>query len=134
MATSPPPAFAKEYAYAMPAYVSATSATLGVVDSSAIFDALSGVENHSYVIYGWQGVFNGANDNDKGHVILKITCSLGTCAGLLHCSDDDNTVVMLPQPIRLPSGSGVYRVTVSNAIKSGTGVHLNVFYSLLPDR
>jgi hypothetical protein len=129
-----PPAFVDEYFYAMPGYMSGVSGTFGAVGASAIFDALSGVENHSYAIFGWQAVFDGVNDNDKGHLILKLTCNLGTCAGLMHCSDDDNTVVMLPQPLRLPSGSGVYWVTVSNQIKAGTGIHLNVFYSLVPDR
>ena len=134
MSYPPAPAFIREYAYAMPAYTSGLSATFGGVGTSAIFDGLSAVEGHSYAIFGWLAVYDGANDNDKGHVVLKITCSLGTCAGLMHGSDDDNTVVMLPQPLRLPSGSGVYRVTVANAMKSGTKLHLNVFYALVPDR
>jgi len=129
-----PPSFVDEYSYSMPAYTSGLSATFNVVGTSAIFDGLSAVEGHSYAIFGWQAVFDTASDNDKGHLILKLTCNLGTCAGLMHCSDDDNTVVMLPQPLRLPSGSGVYRVTVANKLKSGTSIHLNVFYALVPDR
>ena len=62
------PSFVKEYAFSKSAFVSGVDSDFSVVGASAVYDGLSGVANHSYVIWGWQGVFTASGGGSgKGH-------------------------------------------------------------------
>ena len=124
------PVLVKEAAYAQASYVSGTAATFGSVGASAIYDALSGVEGHFYVIHGWQAYYH-ADSSTKGHLMLQLTCSSGICTALMFCGTGENGIVQLAQPIKFPTGSGVYRRTGINDVTSGDEVHTNIFYSLI---
>ena len=132
--TSYPPAFVDEFSYARPSVFSGTSATSPAVGVSGIYDGLSGVEGYSYVIFGWQGFYYSKQTNDKGNYLIQISCNLGTCAGLIYCRTASANITMLPQPLKLPSGSGVYRKTILKDMKADDSFYTNIFYTLVPDR
>ena len=127
------PVLVKEAAYAKVAELSGTAATFGAEGTSALYDGLSGGENHYYVIHGWQAYYH-AHSNTKGHLGAEITDFSGRPEGIIFCGTETNGIVQLAQPVALPVGSAVnYRVLV-NDITSGDEVYTNLFYSLVRTR
>ena len=126
------PVWQREFSYAETAFFSGTDATFSAVGLSGLFDELSGVANHYYVIWGWQSVYI-ATATDKRHLILELEDEDNKRLGLLHASDDDNTVVMLPQPIRLKTGSGVYWEVLDEEMSSGDSALHEIFYTLVKE-
>ena len=126
------PAWHREYAYAEAAFFSGTDDTFSAIGLSGLFDDLSGVADHYYVVWGWQSVYI-ATSTDKRHVILELEDEDNKRLGILHASDDDNTVVMLPQPIRLKTGSGIYWEVLDTAMSNGDSALHEVFYTLVKE-
>ena len=132
MAIHDRPAWHREYAYAEAAFFSGTESTFSAVGLSGLFDDLSGVAGHYYVIWGWQSVYV-ATTTTKTHLILELEDEDNKRLGLFHSSDDDNTVVMLPQPIRLKTGSGVYWEVLDTDMGTGDSAFHEVFYTLVKE-
>ena len=124
------PAWHREFAYAEAAYFSGTDDTFSAIGLSGLFDDLSGVADHYYVIWGWQSVYI-ATSTDKKHLIIELEDEDNKRLGLLHASDDDNTVVMLPQPIRLKTGSGVYWEVLDTDMQTNDSALHEVYYTLV---
>jgi len=127
------PVIVKEAAYAKVAELSGTDATFGAAGTSGLYDGLSGVENHYYVIHGWQAYYH-ADSSTKGHFGAEITDFSGRPEGIIFCGTETNGIVQLAQPVALPVGSAVnYRVLI-NDITSGDEIYTNIFYSLIRTR
>ena len=130
MANHNHPVWQKEFSYAEGAFFSGTENTFSAVGVSGLYNDLSGVEDHYYVIWGWQSVYI-ATATQKTHLVLELEDEDGKRLGLMHASDDDNTVVMLPQPLRMKTGSGVYWEVLSTDMVNGDHAFHEVFYSLV---
>jgi hypothetical protein len=124
------PVWQREFSYAEGAFFSGTEDTFSAVGASGLFNDLSGVEDHYYVLWGWQSVYI-ATATQKTHLVLELEDEDGKRIGLMHASDDDNTVVMLPQPIRMKTGSGVYWEVLSTDMINGDQAFHEIFYSLV---
>ena len=124
------PAWQREFAYAESAYFSGTDDAFSAVGLSGLFDDLSGVADHYYVVWGWQSVYIATTTN-KRHLVLELEDEDSKRLGILHASDNDNTVVMLPQPIRLKTGSGVYWEVLDTEMSSGDSALHEVYYTLV---
>lgn len=124
------PVWQREYSYAEGAFFSGTEAAFSAVGVSGLYNDLSGVEGHYYVIWGWQSVYI-ATATQKTHLVLELEDEDSKRLGLMHASDDDNTVVMLPQPLRMKTGSGVYWEVLSTDMVNGDHAFHEVFYSLV---
>lgn len=124
------PVWQKEYSYAEGAFFSGTDSTFSANGVSGLFDNLSGIEDHYYVIWGWQSVYI-ATTTDKKHLVIELEDEDSKRIGLMHASDDDNTVVMLPQPMRMKTGSGVYWEVLDTDMGNGDSVFHEVFYSIV---
>jgi hypothetical protein len=124
------PVWQREYSYAEGAFFSGTDSTFSANGMSGLFDDLSGIEDHYYVIWGWQSVYI-ATATEKKHLILELEDEDNKRIGLMHASDDDNTVVMLPQPIRMKTGSGVYWEVLDTDMGNGDSALHEVFYSIV---
>ena len=126
------PAFQKEYVYASVAAFSGNGVTLSAVGASAIYDALVAVPNHSYIVYGWQCVFVcSGSGSHKGHIAMKMSSTDGVCKGLLHASDDQNSVVMLPQPIMFDESSEIIYTVIDASLAADDYIFSNLFYGLV---
>lgn len=126
------PAWQKERCFAEGAFFSGTDSTFSANGVSGLFDDLSGIEGHYYVIWGWQSVYI-ATTTDKKHLVIELEDEDNKRIGLMHASDDDNTVVMLPQPIRMKTGSGVYWEVLDTDMGNGDSVFHEVFYSIVKE-
>ena len=124
------PAWHREYAYAEAAFFSGTDSTFSATGLSGLFDDLSGVADHYYVVWGWQSVYI-ATSTTRRHLIIELEDEDNKRLGILHASDDDNTVVMLPQPIRLKTGSGVYWEVLDTDMSENDSALHEVFYTLV---
>ena len=124
------PAWQREYCFAEGAFFSGDDGTFSANGVSGLVDGLSGVEGHYYVIWGWQSVYV-ATTTDKKHLVIELEDEDNKRIGLMHASDDDNTVVMLPQPIRMKTGSGVYWEVLDTDMGNGDSAFHEVFYSLI---
>jgi hypothetical protein len=124
------PVWQREYSYAEGAFFSGDDGTFSATGVSGLFDDLSGIEDHYYVIWGWQSVYI-ATATEKKHLILELEDEDNKRIGLMHASDDDNTVVMLPQPIRMKTGSGVYWEVLDTDMGNGDSALHEVFYSIV---
>ena len=124
------PVWQREYCYAEGAFFSGTDSTFSATGVSGLFDDLSGIEDHYYVIWGWQSVYI-ATSTEKKHLILELEDEDNKRLGLMHASDDDNTVVMLPQPLRMKTGSGVYWEVLDTDMGNGDSALHEVFYTLV---
>lgn len=124
------PVWQREFSYAEGAFFSGTDSTFSANGVSGLFNDLSGIEDHYYVIWGWQSVYI-ATTTDKKHLVIELEDEDNKRIGLMHASDDDNTVVMLPQPIRMKTGSGVYWEVLDTDMGNGDGVFHEVFYSIV---
>ena len=128
------PVWHREFAYAEGAYFSGTDDTFSAVGLSGLFDDLSGVPEHYYVIWGWQtGYVPASIFVQRGHVLLEIEDEDKKRLGMLHGSTSDNTVVMLPQPIRLKTGSGVYWEVLDPGMGTNDEAHHEIFYTLVKE-
>jgi len=136
------PAFQKEWSYTTPFQFSgnATTATgffsstiagsYGENGASAVMVESPGPK-YSFIIWGWQGVYIGGSGNNKGHVVVKITNPTNSSHGLVHFSDDDNTVVHLSQPTRLQPGEDIiFKVLDSDMNATDTGI-IELYYSVV---
>jgi hypothetical protein len=129
------PAFQKEWSYTTPFQFSGNSVN-GKGFFSSTIAASYGENGTSAVVLEspgpkWQGVYVGGSGNNKGHVIVKIANNLNSSHGLVHFSDDDNTVVNLSQPTRMQPGEDIiFKVlnSVMNATDSGI---IELYYSVL---
>ena len=124
------PVWQKEFSYAEGSFFSGTDSTFSATGVSGLFDDLSGIEDHYYVIWGWQSVYI-ATSTEKKHLILELEDEDNKRLGLMHASDDDNTVVMLPQPLRMKTGSGVYWEVLDTDMGNGDSALHEVFYTLV---
>ena len=124
------PVWQKEYSYAEGAFFSGTDSTFSANGVSGLFDDLSGIEDHYYVIWGWQSVYI-ATTTEKKHLVIELEDEDNKRLGLMHASDDDNTVVMLPQPLRMKTGSGVYWEVLDTDMGNGDSAFHEVFYSIV---
>jgi len=136
------PAFQKEWSYTTPfqfsgnavnikGFFSATiAATYGENGASAVVLESPGPK-YSFVIWGWQGVYIGGSGNNKAHVIVKIANNANSSHGLVHFSDDDNTVVNLSQPTRMQPGEDIiFKVLNSVMNATDTGI-IELYYSVI---
>ena len=133
------PAFQAEWTYTTPFQFSANSAnntgffsagSFGENGPSSIVVASPGPK-HSFVLWGWQGVYIAGSGNNKGHAIVKIANDLNSSHGLVHFSDDDNTVVNLTQPTRLQPGENIiFKVLDSDMNTSDSGI-IELYYSIV---
>jgi len=126
------PVWQREFSYAEAAFFSGTATTFSANGVSGLFGDLSGIANHYYVIWGWQSVYI-ANATEKKHLILELENENNKRLGLLHASDDDNTVVMLPQPIRMKTGSGVYWEVLDTDMSNDDSALHEIFYSVVKE-
>ena len=86
---------------------------------------------HSFIIWGWQGIYIAGAGNNKGHAIVKIANNVNSSHGLVHFSDDDNTVVNLTQPTRLQPGEDIiFKVLDSDMNASDAGI-IELYYSVI---
>jgi len=136
------PAFQKEWSYTTPFLFSGNAATATGFFSATI--AASYGENgasavvleslgpkYSFIIWGWQGVYIAGSGSSKGHVIVKIANNLNSSHGLVHFSDDDNTVVNLSQPTRLQPGEDIiFKVLDSDMNATDAGI-IELYYSII---
>jgi hypothetical protein len=136
------PAFQKEWSYTTPfqfsgnavtntGFFSATTAgSYGENGTSAVVLASKGPK-YSFIVWGWQGVYIAGSGSSKGQVIVKIANNLNSSHGLVHFSDDDNTVVNLSQPTRLQPGEDIiFKVLDSDMGTSDTGI-IEIYYSII---
>ena len=136
------PAFQKEWNYATPFQFSGNattatgffSATIGPTygenGTSAVMIASPG-SKYSFIIWGWQGIYIGGSGNNKAHVVVKIASNDNSSYGLVHFSDDDNTVVHLSQPTRLQPGEDIiFKVLNSSMNATDTGI-IELYYSVI---
>jgi len=124
------PVWQKEFSYAEGAFFSGDGGTFSANGVSGLFNDLSGIEDHYYVIWGWQSVYV-ADSTQKRHLILELEDEDNKRLGLMHSKSDDNTVVMLPQPMRMKTGSGVYWEVLDTDMSNGDTALHEVFYSLV---
>lgn len=96
----------REVSYAKPVFFSGTDATFSAIDLSGLI--YEGDEKYSIIIWGWQSIYVASSSSAKGHMVLSMVTENNGVHGMMHASDDDNTTVMLPQPIILPEGSSLY--------------------------
>ena len=136
------PAFQKEWSYTTPFQFSGNSvngkgffsstiaASYGENGASAVVLESPGPK-YSFVIWGWQGVYIGGSGNNKAHVIVKIANNANSSHGLVHFSDDDNTVVNLSQPTRMQPGEDIiFKVLNSVMNATDTGI-IELYYSVI---
>ena len=136
------PAFQKEWSYTTPFQFSGNSvngkgffsstiaASYGENGTSAVVLESPGPK-YSFVIWGWQGVYIGGSGNNKAHVIVKIANNANSSHGLVHFSDDDNTVVNLSQPTRMQPGEDIiFKVLNSVMNATDTGI-IELYYSVI---
>jgi len=124
------PSFVKEYAFSKSAFVSGTASDFSAVGVSAVFDGLSGVDNHSYIIWGWQGAFTASGGGSgKGHLVLALQPDSNSCKGILHASDDVNGVVILTQPMKFPEGESVIWSVLDSTLNTDDAVYANLWYT-----
>ena len=136
------PAFQKEWSYTTPiqfsgnavtatGFFSATiPASYGENGASAVVVASPGPK-YSFIIWGWQGIYIAGSGSSKGQVIVKIANNLNSSHGLVHFSDDDNTVVNLSQPTRLQPGEDIiFKVLNSSMNATDTGI-IEIYYSIV---
>lgn len=126
------PVWQKECAYAESGFFSGTDNTFSATGVSGLFGDLSGVADHYYVVWGWQSVYI-VTSTEKRHLILELEDEDNKRLGILHASDDDNTVVMLPQPIRLKTGSGVYWEVLDTDMGNSDSALHEIFYTLVKE-
>ena len=136
------PAFQKEWSYTTPFLFSGNatnltgffSSTIGASygengASAVVLESLG--PKYSFIIWGWQGVYVAGSGNNKGHVIVKIANNDNSSHGLVHFSDDDNTVVNLSQPTRLQPGEDViFKVLDSDMNATDAGI-IELYYSII---
>ena len=53
--------------------------------------------------------------------------------GIMHGSTEDNTVVMLPQPLKMKTGSGVYWEVLDADMGESDVAHHEIFYTLVKE-
>jgi hypothetical protein len=136
------PAFQKEWTYTTPflfsgnavnitGFFSATiPATYGENGASAVVLESPGTK-YSFIIWGWQGVYIAGSGNNKGHAVVKIANNANSSHGLVHFSDDDNTVVNLSQPTRFQPGEDIiFKVLDSDMKTTDTGI-IELYYSVI---
>ena len=136
------PAFQKEWSYTTPLQFSGNAVTAtgffsatiagsyGENGASAVVKASPGPK-YSFIIWGWQGVYIAGSGNSKGQVIVKIANNDNSSHGLVHFSDDDNTVVNLSQPTRMQPGEDIiFKVLDSDMGTSDTGI-IEIYYSVI---
>jgi hypothetical protein len=136
------PAFQKEWTYTTPfqfsgnavtdeGFFSATTAgSYGENGASAVVIESPGPK-HSFIIWGWQGIYIAGAGNNKGHAIVKIANNVNSSHGLVHFSDDDNTVVNLTQPTRLQPGEDIiFKVLDSDMGTADSGI-IELYYSVI---
>lgn len=133
------PAFQKEWTYATSVQFSSNA-----VSNEGLFSAGSFGENgpssvivaspgpkYSFIIWGWQGVYIAVAGANKGHTVIKIANNSNSSYGLIHFSDDDNTVVNLSQPVRLQPGEDIiFKVMDSDMNATDSGI-IELFYSVI---
>jgi hypothetical protein len=127
------PVWQREFSYAESAYFSGTDDDFSAIGMSGLFDDLSGVAGHYYVLWGWQSLYVESAGGTIHHLALEIEDEDKNRRGIMHCSNDDNTVVMLPQPIRLKTGSGVYWEVLDASMSNSDIAHHEIFYSLVKE-
>jgi hypothetical protein len=125
------PVWQKENEYSESSYVSGTDDTF-LTGASAVYGDLVAQQDHYYVIWGWQAVYIEATSQvGLHHLVLKLMDEDHTCKGLVHASNNDNTVVMLPQPSKVKTGSALYWESLDEAMGQGDTVHIDLFYSVV---
>lgn len=136
------PAFQKEWSYSTPIqfsgnatnvtgfFSSTIAATYGENGASAVLVESLGPK-YSFILWGWQGIYIGGSGNNKGHVVVKIANNDNSSHGIIHFSDDDNTVVTLSQPTRLQPGEDIIlKVLNSKMNATDTGI-IELYYSVI---
>lgn len=119
----------RDVSYAKPLFFSGTDDDFSAVNLSG--QLLEGQPKFSLIIWGWQSVYIPSSSSAKGHLVLGLTTEVNGFHGMLHASDDDNTTVMLPQPIILPEGKGLYwRVLDAGMSNSDLSYH-EVYYTCI---
>jgi hypothetical protein len=126
------PAWHREFAYAEASFFSGTADDFSAVGLSGLYNDLSGVADHYYVIWGWQSAYVFKSGSGKKHLILELEDEDGKRVGIMHGSSDDNTAIMLPQPLRLKTGSGVYWEVLDTDM-SGDSIVNEVYYTLVKE-
>jgi len=126
------PVWQKEFAYAESAYFSGTDDDFSAIGMSGIADNLIAVPDHYYVIWGWQTGYV-ANATQRGHLLLEIEDEDKKRYGIMHGSTEDNTVVMLPQPMRIKTGSAVYWEVIDAGMQISDAVHHEIYYSVVKE-
>lgn len=117
--------------YAESAFFSGTAADLSAVGTSALLDGLSGVEGYHYVIWGWTGFYIASSSASKRHITLELENDSAKRVGLLHGDSDSSTTVMLPQPLRFPTGSAVNYEVIDSNMNGSDKLYGEVYYSLV---
>ena len=136
------PAFQKEWSYTTPIQFSGNAATntgffsataaasYGENGASAVVVESPG-SKYSFILWGWQGVYIAGTGSSKGHAIVKIADPTNSSHGLVHFSDDDNTVVNLSQPTRLQPGEDIiFKVLDSDMGAADAGI-IELYYSVI---
>lgn len=136
------PAFQKEWSYTTPLQFSGNAVTAtgffsatiagsyGENGTSAVIVASPGPK-YSFIIWGWQGVYIGGSGNNKAHTIVKITNPTNSSHGLVHFSDDDNTVVNLSQPTRLQPGEDIIFKVLNSTMNTTDAGIVELYYSVI---
>lgn len=124
------PAAQREWAYSISCDFSGNAMTgtgaLSAFDgatadgASAIIEAAPSPD-HAIILWGWQAVYIAGGNTAKGHLIGMLTDGNGTSKGVVHAADDDNTVVMLPQPTKVPKGRDLIFQVVNSTMNTGSG-------------
>ena len=119
--------------YAEGAFFSGTATDFSAIGTSALLDGLSGVEGYHYIIWGWTGFYIASSSSTKKHITLELEDDSAKRVGLLHGDSNSSTIVMLPQPLRFPTGSAVNYEVVDTNMDASDKLYGEVYYSLVRD-
>ena len=117
----------RDVSYATPAFFSGTDDDFSALNLSG--QIVEGQPKFSIIIWGWQSVYVASSSSAKGHVVLGLTGSSNGFHGMLHASDDDNTTAMLPQPIIMPEGEGLYWRVLDAGMSNNDQAFNEVYYT-----
>lgn len=123
------PAFIKEYHYADSAFFSGVGADVSV-GVSGTYDALSGIEGKSYVVFGWHGTLD-PQHTQKSHFIFFLDDENGARRGTVHLETSTDGTMALPQPIKFPVGSPVIYETVAVPHQTDDIFYHELFYTIV---
>lgn len=139
------PAAQREWAYSISNDFSGNAmtdtGTLSAFDGATADGAsailVAGSPDHAIIVWGWQAVYIAGGNSVKGHIVGMLTDGNGTSKGIVHASDDDNTVVMLPQPTKVPTGRNLIFQVVNSTMNTGSGSNaadtaiIEIYYNIV---